>query len=110
MLIEKKENYTLINTDENLFSEFYMSFLKKEQGFEKENLILQISTDIKTSKEDFLLFLSIAEQKKENGTSFVLVCKTINIDDYPESFNIVPTLLEATDIIEMEAMERELGF
>jgi hypothetical protein len=110
MLIEKKENYILINTDENLFSEFYNSFLKKEQGFEKENLILQISNNINATKEDFLLLLSIAEQKKENGTSFVLVCNTINIDNYPESFNIVPTLLEARDIIEMEAMERELGF
>jgi hypothetical protein len=110
MLIEKKENCTFINTDENLFSEFYNSFLKKEQGFEKENLVLQISADISTTKEDFLLFLSIAQQKRENGTSFVLVCNTINIDDYPENFNIVPTLLEARDIIEMEAMERELGF
>ena len=93
-----------------MFSEFYTSFLKKEQGFEKENLVLQISTDIKTTKEDFLLFLSITEQKRKDGTSFVLVCNTINIDDYPENFNIVPTLLEAKDIIEMEAMERELGF
>ena len=32
------------------------------------------------------------------------------MDDYPEDFNIVPTLIEAEDIIEMENMERELGF
>ena len=32
------------------------------------------------------------------------------MDDFPEYFNIVPTLIEAEDIIEMEAMERELGF
>tara|TARA_B100000809_G_C15011238_1_gene485027 strand:- start:528 stop:860 length:333 start_codon:yes stop_codon:yes gene_type:complete len=110
MLIEKKENYTFIHTDENSFSEFYTCFTKKEEGFKKENLILQISTDIVTTKEDFLLFLSTAEQKKENGTSFALVCASANIDDYPETFNIVPTLLEAKDILEMEAMERELGF
>lgn len=110
MLIEKKENYTFINTNESSFSEFYISFVKKEKEFEKDNLILQISTNISTTKEDFLLFLSIAEQKKENGTSFVLVCTAISIDDYPEIFNIVPTLHEAKDILEMEAMERELGF
>ena len=110
MLIEKKENYKLIYSDENSFSKFYSSFLKKEKEFDKENLIVQISNDINITKEDFLLFLSIAKQKKENSTSLVIVYKDINIDDFPEDFNIVPTLIEAEDIIEMEAIERELGF
>ena len=77
---------------------------------DKENLIVQISNEINITKEDFLLFLSIAKQKKENSTSLVIVYKDINIDDFPEDFNIVPTLVEAEDIIEMEAIERELGF
>jgi hypothetical protein len=110
MLIEKKENYKLIYSDENSFSKFYSSFLKKEKEFDKENLIVQISNEINITKEDFLLFLSIAKQKKENSTSLVIVYKDINIDDFPEDFNIVPTLVEAEDIIEMEAIERELGF
>ena len=110
MLIEKKENYKLIYSDENSFSKFYSSFLKKEKEFDKENLIVQISNDINITKEDFLLFLSIAKQKKENSTSLVIVYKDINIDDFPEDFNIVPTLVEAEDIIQMEAIERELGF
>ena len=110
MLIEKKENYKLIYSDENSFSKFYSSFLKKEKEFDKENLIVQISNDINITKEDFLLFLSIAKQKKENSTSLVIVYKDINIDDFPEDFNIVPTLVEAEDILEMEAIERELGF
>ena len=110
MLIEKKENYKLIYSDENSFSKFYSSFLKKEKEFDKENLIVQISNEINITKEDFLLFLSIAKQKKENSTSLVIVYKDINIDDFPEDFNIVPTLVEAEDIIQMEAIERELGF
>jgi hypothetical protein len=110
MLIEKKENYKLIYSDENSFSKFYSSFLKKEKEFDKENLIVQISNEINITKEDFLLFLSIAKQKKENSTSLVIVYKDINIDDFPEDFNIVPTLVEAEDILEMEAIERELGF
>ena len=35
---------------------------------------------------------------------------SIEIDDFPEELNIVPTLIEAEDIIDMENMERELGF
>jgi hypothetical protein len=110
MLIEKKENYTLITSDENSFSAFYTSFLEKEITLEKENTVLQISNEINATNEDFLLFLSNAEQKKENGTSFVIINSNINIDDFPDNFNIVPTLIEAEDILEMEAIERELGF
>ncbi len=110
MLLEKKENYTLITSDENSFLDFYTSFSEKKESLNKEHLLLQISNKINTSFKDFLLFLSIAEQKKENGTSFVIINNNINIDNFPDNFNIVPTLIEAEDILEMEAMERELGF
>ena len=110
MKIEKKDNYTFISSNENSFSEFYKSFLSEVSKLAKEHLILEISDEFDTKKEDFLLFLSIATKKKENGTSFVIVNKTMNMDDFPENFNIVPTLIEAEDILEMEAMERELGF
>lgn len=110
MIIEKKEKYTLISSDETSFSDFYNSFIKKITFFEKQHLVIQISDNIYVKTEEFLLFLSIAEQKKENGTSFVILKDNINVDHFPDNFNIVPTLIEAVDIIEMEAMERELGF
>jgi hypothetical protein len=52
----------------------------------------------------------VAKSKKENGTSFVIISRSFNVDDFPDTFNIVPTIEEAEDIIEMEAIERELGF
>lgn len=110
MQIEKKSTYTLIASTEKEFANFYDSFLKNVVTFKKEHLVLQISEDINITNEDFLLFLDIAEEKKENGTSFVVICTTVDVDDFPETFNIVPTLLEAEDILEMEAIERELGF
>ena len=54
--------------------------------------------------------MKIAEQKKENGTSFVVLNSSVNADDFDENLNIVPTLQEAQDILEMENIERELGF
>jgi hypothetical protein len=110
MIIDKKENYTLISSDENSFSAFYTYFLKKGNGLDKENLILKIFCEINISKKDYILLSNISQQKKENGTSFVIIYNNINIDHFPENFNIVPTLIEAEDILEMEAMERELGF
>ena len=108
MLIEKKENYTFISSDENSFTEFYTSFLEAEKKLKNEHIIIQISKNC--TKENLLLFIDISTKKKENNTSFVIVNKNISADNFPEFFNIVPTLQEAEDVIEMEAIERELGF
>jgi len=110
MKIEKQETFTLVTSDESSFSEFYNSFLIKEKELTKEHIIVRISNNFNTSIKDFLLFLRIAEEKKENGTSFVIISNNINIDDLPENINITPTLQEAKDVLEMENMERELGF
>jgi len=110
MNIKNKESYILISSDENSFSEFYALFLDKVANYKKQHLVLNISDKINTTKEDFLLFLDIAIQRKKEKTSFVIISESVNMDDFPEDFNIVPTLIEAEDIIEMENMERELGF
>lgn len=108
MIIEKKENYILISSDEDSFSKFSTSFLKRKEEFIKEHLVVLISEEINITKQEFSLFLKNIKPKK--NTSFVIVYNNINIDDLPDNFNIVPTLIEAEDIIEMEAIERELGF
>lgn len=110
MQIQKKEKYTLLIADESSFDEFYQSFLEKTASLSNEHLILNLSNFNSLNKKDFLLFLSIADEKKENGTSFAIVNTVANVDEYPESFNIVPTITEAEDVLEMEAIERELGF
>ena len=110
MQIENKKKFLLITSDENTFSIFFNTFVKDQKKFEKENIVVQLSERIKATPKDFFSFLNIAKQKKENGTSFVLINATINIRDFPENFNIVPTMQEAKDIIEMETIERELGF
>ena len=110
MQIKEATNYTLISSDEDSFKEFQTSVFKKINDFEKNHLIVQISEELNIDKKDFLLFLKIADQKKENGTSFVVLNSSVNADDFAENLNIVPTLQEAEDILEMETIERELGF
>lgn len=110
MQIEKKSNYRLLTSNTNSFLDFYNEFVSIEEETKKENIIIKISETINTTKEDLSLFLNVAKSKKENGTSFVIISRNVNIDDFPDTFNIVPTIEEAEDIIEMEAIERELGF
>jgi hypothetical protein len=110
MQIEKKDTYTLISSDENTFEALQDSLLEKISDFEKTHVILQISEKINVANKDFSLILKLAKNKQEKNTSFVLINAAINLDDLPEHINIVPTLQEAEDILEMEAIERELGF
>lgn len=110
MLITRKDNYTLISSDGNSLKEVQTLLFENIKSFEKVHLVVQISKKTKIEAKEFLLFVNVAEQKQLNGTSFVIVNATVNVNDFPEILNIVPTLQEAEDIIEMEAIERELGF
>lgn len=110
MNIKKNKKYTLISSEEHSFLDFYNLFFSKKDVFKNEHLVLLIADELKITSQEILQFLDFSEHKKENGTSFVIVNSTINIDDFPENFYIVPTLQEAEDILEMEAIERELGF
>ncbi|WP_299007611.1 hypothetical protein [uncultured Tenacibaculum sp.] len=110
MKAEQKTDYTLITSDENSFSDFLESFEKEYVTLTGKNLILVISEQFNASNKNILLFLKYAEQHQNNGTSFVVVSKDVTIDNFPETFNIVPTLVEAEDVIEMEEIQRDLGF
>lgn len=110
MKIEKTPLYTLVSTDITSFTGFFKSFISKHADLENDHLIVQFSENLNTSFEQISLFLDIAKTHSSNGTSFAVVCTGFDIDDFPETFNIVPTLTEAIDVLEMEAIERDLGF
>ena len=110
MKIEKKENYSIFHIEENLFSDVLKKFNYSIKSEKKENIILHLSDNLNITSLNILEFLRISLEKKANNTSFVVIISSLNIDDLPEEINVVPTLQEAEDIIEMESIERELGF
>lgn len=110
MKISKLKDYTLIISEENSFQEFYDSFFSKELHKVTTHKIVQLSENLNTTVANLSLFLNIANEHRTNGTSFVVICTEIDIDEIPDEINIVPTLTEAEDVLEMEAIERDLGF
>jgi hypothetical protein len=110
MKLLEKDNYIFITSKESVFDSFYKGFVKNHKELENKNLVVEISETLNIKSEEISLFLSFADAHNLSGTSFVLISKNVDVDDFPETFNIVPTLIEAEDIIEMEAIERELGF
>lgn len=110
MSIEQQKNYILISSKKLNFADFLSFFEENHTDLEQKHLIILISNNINIKEEDIFVFLKYAEKHQKNGTSFAIVYNNIDVDKFPEWLNIVPTLVEAEDILEMEAIERDLGF
>lgn len=109
MQIKKQDTYTLIKQEEKEnFKVFFKSLSSKIDIFKNQNLIVNLTANTKV--KDMLLLTDIAVKKTQENTSFIVVCKAIDIDKIPEIITIAPTLLEANDILEMDEITRELGF
>jgi hypothetical protein len=48
--------------------------------------------------------------QKKAKKSFVIVASDLDFNSVSDKLTVVPSLLEAHDIIEMEEIERDLGF
>ena len=80
------------------------------QYFAEQNLVIDL-----TKYKDFTLghllhFLQVSNAHRKHKQSFVMICTEVPVDDNPFEMVVVPTLQEAGDIIEMETIERDLGF
>jgi hypothetical protein len=71
---------------------------------------LDLTHDKNLSLEDVKSFSELIKLHKKQKKSIVLVADSVNFNAVPKTIILVPTLLEAHDIIEMEEIERDLGF
>jgi len=117
MLIEKQSSYTILklsedqkkNESENIL-EFHKNFNEKYHNFKNDNLILDFSSLNNMELEEILLFSQKSKTHKKENKSFVIVCKELDYSTLPSELITVPTLGEAKDLIEIEDIERDLGF
>ncbi len=109
MKIEKtSENYILFTSEEHSFLEFFDIFKEKHKNFAKNNIITKISDDFNVVEQDFFVLLEYAKQHQQDNTSFIVVFGAFDADKFPEYFNLVPTIQEAEDVLEMENIQRML--
>ncbi len=99
-----------VSTGEEGFTVFFDAFLKNNTNFKNVNLILDFSGLINIDLNKILLFSQLSEKHRNNNKSFVIVCEGIEFDKIPDEIVAVPTFKEAEDIIEIEDIERDLGF
>ena len=110
MKVKTKGNTTIIKSDEAV-ALFLEKITKQHNSYKDTNLILDISERDNLTNKDILLFGELSTLHKKGKKSFVLVMhKNFDFNNATDKIMIVPTLQEAHDIIEMEEIERDLGF
>ncbi len=110
MISDIHSNYTLLRDEKDDIKDFarFLSMVFKQ--FIGKNIILDLIQYNDATLLDLLLFLELSNSHRATKQSFVMVNAALSIDEIPEELMIVPTLQEAQDIIEMEDIERDLGF
>lgn len=110
MKVEQKGHTTIIRDTQGNFTQFIVKLIKEHDTFKNQNLILDVThqenIDINQLKEA----KDLISMHKKTKKSIVLVAENIDFNAIPKFLIIVPSLLEAHDIIEMEEIERDLGF
>lgn len=110
MILDQDGNISIITQEKATIVEL----VKKIQGIysklKNNNIIVNLTSLKKLSLQDIIEFLELSNRHRGSKQSFVIVSDGIDIDETPDEIIVVPTMQEAYDIIEMEEMERDLGF
>ncbi|MES2811833.1 MAG: ribonuclease Z [Bacteroidota bacterium] len=110
MKVDHKGHTTIIKDTEGNTEAFLKKLTDQYNTFKETNLILDITHDKSVDLDGIKLFKELSKTHKKAKKSFVIVADEIDFNKVPSSLLVVPTLLEAHDIIEMEEIERDLGF
>ncbi|MGO4822172.1 MULTISPECIES: ribonuclease Z [unclassified Flavobacterium] len=110
MKVDQKGHTVIIKDTQGDFTSFLMKLTHQYKTFEKHNITVDLLMHKDLTVEDIVLFLPLSKQHKKAKKSFVVVVSDIDFNAIPEKLTVVPSLLEAHDIIEMEEIERDLGF
>ena len=108
MKTEEKDTAIIIRKDSETFEELIMQIDEQLSEFADKNIIVDLEeTELRPSS--LIPFERLANLQMNQKKSFVIVA-SIDFDEVDDAMIVVPTLQEAFDIIEMEEIERDLGF
>lgn len=110
MKVETKGHTTIIKDTQGDLTCFLMKLTHEFKTFEKHNIILDLSKYEALTVKQIISFQDLSKAHKKSKKSFVIVANDADFNGIPAKMTVVPTTLEAHDIIEMEEIERDLGF
>jgi len=111
MKIENHSNFVVLEDEKDDIIDFAL-FIESQvpAKYKGQNVVLNLLKYDSLSLPELLQFLKTSNLHRKTNYSFVIVNDAIDIDEVPYELVVVPTLQEAEDIVEMEEIERDLGF
>jgi len=82
----------------------------QHESYKNQNLILDLTHDNSTTIQSIKAFSDLSKLHVKGKKSFIIVAENIDFNSVPKSLVVVPSVLEAHDIIDMDEIERDLGF
>jgi hypothetical protein len=110
MKVEQKGHTVTIKDTQGDLVAFLMKVTHEYKSFEKYNIIIDVSHDKDLTIKQINNFLPLIKMHTKAKKSFVIVADGVHFTNVSQHITIVPSLLEAHDIIEMDEIERDLGF
>jgi hypothetical protein len=110
MKVDQKGHTICIKDTQGELVSFLMKVTHEYKSFENKNLIIDVSAHKNLSVNEMNSFNSLSKIHKKNKKSFVIVTSEVDYNAVSDQLSVVRSLQEAYDIIEMEEIERDLGF
>ena len=105
MNLSKSKNTLLFEV--NSVNNYLKILVEIKNNVQKKNIIIDFN---ELDFKDFFKDLNnLFKKSKKNKKSFVIISSDFKSEYYNLNMNIVPSLQEAIDIIEIEEIERDLG-
>ena len=110
MKVDQKGHTTIIKDTQNDVEAFVGKLMNEYHVFRSQNLILDVSPNTTLANADLVHFKELAKTHTKAKKSMIIVTDVVDFDKVPTYLNVVPSVLEAHDMIEMDEIERDLGF
>lgn len=111
MKVSKHDTFQLIEDEKDNIADFgdFLEYIIPKE-FKNENVVVDLMKYNPLILPELLNFLVVSNKHRAGKKSFVIINDTIDPDVIPEELIVVPTIQEAQDVIELEEIERDLGF
>jgi hypothetical protein len=110
MKVEQKGHTVNIKDTQGDLVSFRLKLTHEYKTFHKHNIVIDIRMHKDLSVKEVNSFLALSKTHKKSRKSFVIVTSEIDYNEISHKLAVVRSMQEAHDIIEMEEIERDLGF
>lgn len=110
MKVEQKGHTTIIRETKGDVKAFVENISNQYSSYASQNLILDVTHDSSIKEKDLDIFKELSKKHIKAKKSLVVVADNIDFNKVTSSIIVVPSVLEAHDMIEMDEIERDLGF